>query len=191
MEDFKKPHLIAYRKDSSNKLFKVEKKQKGVQTNNIKPIEEHIVQKVKETNRRNCGCNGKDHEVFSNCINCGRLLCILEREGPCFNCNNYVYPVDSPDLPKSYLDHPQYQQSILIRNKLLNCDKEYLSEDFKINDLHGGWFEESRDVYNEDAEIAKEKYIQEELEKQQQQGLLKYDLDLLTGTLSYSKKDDS
>lgn len=141
-------------------------------------------------------------------MSCGRLCCNLEKEGPCMDCNGYVYPVDSSDIPKDHLDNPDYKNGTIsndtnyslavnLRDKLLSFDNMYQSEDFKVNDLKSGWFEEFHDIYND-------KCVVPEFERTDQGissvflvlkyyrwliyflDVLKYDLDLYTGRLSVS-----
>ncbi|EAN33754.2 putative C2HC5-type zinc finger motif protein [Theileria parva strain Muguga] len=177
MDEGEKPHLIPYRKDSTQIFFKVDKKNKFQPSNksDLTPVSSKQRDSVE---RKRCDCGGSTHVVFSNCMSCGRLCCNLEKEGPCMDCNGYVYPVDSSDIPKDHLDNPDYKNAVNLRDKLLSFDNMYQSEDFKVNDLKSGWFEEFHDIYND-------KCVVPEFERTDQD-VLKYDLDLYTGRLSVS-----
>ncbi|KAI0223990.1 hypothetical protein L0F63_001120 [Massospora cicadina] len=48
--------------------------------------------KVRE-NRKECACYGLKHEVFLNCLKCGRIMCKVEGPGPCFFCKCPVLSV--------------------------------------------------------------------------------------------------
>ncbi|KRX50292.1 Activating signal cointegrator 1, partial [Trichinella murrelli] len=37
-----------------------------------------------------CDCQGTEHEVLNNCLNCGRIACIQEGSGPCAFCGHVV-----------------------------------------------------------------------------------------------------
>ncbi|KAI9190410.1 hypothetical protein H9P43_001844 [Blastocladiella emersonii ATCC 22665] len=40
--------------------------------------------------RRACGCAATQHELFTNCLGCGRILCMAEGPGSCFTCGEVV-----------------------------------------------------------------------------------------------------
>ncbi|XP_954252.1 uncharacterized protein TA20465 [Theileria annulata] len=148
MDEGQKPHLIPYRKDSTQVFFKVDKKNKNQPSNksDFTPARNKPVESVE---RKRCDCGGSIHGLFSNCMSCGRLSCNLEKEGPCMDCNSYVYPVDSPNIPIDHLENPEYKNAINLRDKLLSFDNMYQSEEFKVTDLKSGWFEEFNDIYND------------------------------------------
>ncbi|XP_003378294.1 activating signal cointegrator 1 [Trichinella spiralis] len=37
-----------------------------------------------------CDCQGTEHDVLNNCLNCGRIACIQEGSGPCAFCGHLV-----------------------------------------------------------------------------------------------------
>ena len=37
-----------------------------------------------------CSCQARQHELFTNCTVCGRILCVVEGEGPCPHCSSTV-----------------------------------------------------------------------------------------------------
>ncbi|EPX74684.1 thyroid receptor interacting protein [Schizosaccharomyces octosporus yFS286] len=51
--------------------------------------EVEISQKSSSSNRRSCDCQGRKHplnEAAPNCLNCGKIICMLEGMGPCTFC---------------------------------------------------------------------------------------------------------
>lgn len=38
--------------------------------------------------RHFCGCEGDLHEVITNCLSCGKIVCEQERLGPCLFCGH-------------------------------------------------------------------------------------------------------
>ncbi|KAI8869712.1 zf-C2HC5-domain-containing protein [Ramicandelaber brevisporus] len=40
--------------------------------------------------RKECGCQGLKHQVITNCLSCGRVLCEVEGAGDCFFCHEMV-----------------------------------------------------------------------------------------------------
>ncbi|PVV03944.1 hypothetical protein BB560_001569 [Smittium megazygosporum] len=40
--------------------------------------------------RQICGCQALSHPLFTNCLNCGRTICVIEGSGPCFGCGAKV-----------------------------------------------------------------------------------------------------
>ena len=72
-----------------------------------------------------CHCQGLVHELVSNCIGCGRIICVHEGEGDCLFCGEYVesHLMEVGD-EKEKLKDPAYQEAIRRRDKLLGFDKE-------------------------------------------------------------------
>ncbi|CAB16891.1 RQT complex subunit Rqt4 [Schizosaccharomyces pombe] len=57
----------------------------------IRQIE--ISQNINKAERRVCNCQGRKHplnEAAPNCLNCGKIICIVEGIGPCTFCDNPV-----------------------------------------------------------------------------------------------------
>ena len=50
----------------------------------VKP--KHQKQRVREA----CTCMARRHPLFANCTACGKIICELEGEGPCFFCGSFV-----------------------------------------------------------------------------------------------------
>lgn len=123
-----------------------------------------------------CDCGGIEHPVYTNCIGCGRLLCVKEGEGPCFHCG--VHVTSSDNLPPEIRDSEEYKYglylslsitqinnvAVKLKDALLKADSEYLSDNLKVHDLHAGWFEEAHDIYNARREEAHANWIKEEKE---------------------------
>ncbi|EPY50803.1 thyroid receptor interacting protein [Schizosaccharomyces cryophilus OY26] len=52
-----------------------------------------ISQRSSNSNRRSCDCQGRKHplnEAAPNCLNCGKIICMLEGMGPCTFCKTPV-----------------------------------------------------------------------------------------------------
>ena len=41
--------------------------------------------------RHQCLCEASKHNLISNCLNCGRIVCEQEGVGPCFTCGTYIF----------------------------------------------------------------------------------------------------
>ena len=46
--------------------------------------------KVKLATRQVCYCQGTIYPLVNNCINCGKIVCEREGEGPCLFCGAWV-----------------------------------------------------------------------------------------------------
>ncbi|KAJ9075569.1 Activating signal cointegrator 1 [Entomophthora muscae] len=59
--------------------------------------------KIRE-DRKECACYGQNHEVFLNCLRCGRIGCKSEGPGPCFFCKFPLLSADQQrqDLQKAH-----------------------------------------------------------------------------------------
>lgn len=40
--------------------------------------------------RLKCDCMAQKHELINNCLNCGKIVCAQEGEGPCLYCGKLV-----------------------------------------------------------------------------------------------------
>ncbi|GFE52904.1 activating signal cointegrator 1 [Babesia ovis] len=131
----------------------------------VAPKEESKRERIK------CGCGGHQHECFSNCMGCGRIVCANEGEGPCFHCGALVFSVENLDgVPKEHADHPEFQSALELRDRLLIQDATYANQTMKVHDLHTDWFREANSVYNENTAYARMQYYKEEAEKRAEAG---------------------
>lgn len=65
--------------------------------------------------REACDCNGRTHEVYTNCLECGRILCEREGEGECAFCGHFVSLHHSVELN---------EEAEALRNKLLQISQK-------------------------------------------------------------------
>jgi Putative zinc finger motif, C2HC5-type len=79
------------------KIIRVKKKKKKKNSNNSdKESSNDSVSSRTNTKRRvnpkrrHCECQATQHDLFTNCIACGKIICDREGEGPCFSCGSYV-----------------------------------------------------------------------------------------------------
>ena len=42
------------------------------------------------TTRSRCACQAREHQLYTNCTACGKVVCVVEGEGECFYCSSYV-----------------------------------------------------------------------------------------------------
>ena len=40
--------------------------------------------------RSRCACQAREHQLYTNCTACGKIVCVVEGEGECFYCSSYV-----------------------------------------------------------------------------------------------------
>lgn len=66
------------------------KAQGGIQKH-IKKVQNRDLTKVKPAEKRIiCYCQATKHGLVNNCINCGKIVCEQEGEGPCLFCGAWV-----------------------------------------------------------------------------------------------------
>lgn len=141
--------------------------------------------------RARCGCSGTEHRYFSNCMDCGRILCINEGEGPCFHCGNHVFSASETDkIPKKYAEDPEFMRAIELRDRLLALDLQYRNKSMKVHDLNTDWFREANSLYSENTEYAREQYYKEAKEKRLEAEIRRYDIDLSRGSITSAAKEN-
>ena len=48
--------------------------------------------------RHACRCQARKHELVSNCLNCGKVVCQQEGSGPCFFCGSLVCTAEEKEI---------------------------------------------------------------------------------------------
>eukprot|EP01080_Neovahlkampfia_damariscottae_P009646 gene9646-1850_t len=71
--------------------------------------------------RNPCDCEGIIHEVLTNCLDCGHIVCDQEGYGECFFCSHIV---ENPKESNSKNDI-LLSKAVEQRNKLLDFDKNF------------------------------------------------------------------
>ena len=69
---------------------KATKVAQGAQQRATKKVTVRDLSKVKLNTRKVCYCQCTQHGLVNNCINCGKIICELEGEGPCLFCGAWV-----------------------------------------------------------------------------------------------------
>ena len=62
-------------------------------TPNNKSNNSNVKPPKQKANRVPCECQATNHELMTNCLSCGRIICSQEGPGPCFTCGNTVNKV--------------------------------------------------------------------------------------------------
>ncbi|SCM11018.1 conserved Plasmodium protein, unknown function [Plasmodium chabaudi adami] len=126
-----------------------------------------ISQKKKKKNIQICTCNGKNHQIYANCLICGKLFCSKIKFKNCIFCDNPLYESDivnaiflstkletktnnmianmknsNPFLYKYYFDplNNNLKKALSMRNKMLK--NSINEENTKIIDDSIDWFED-------------------------------------------------
>ncbi|KAI2800119.1 Activating signal cointegrator 1 [Blomia tropicalis] len=76
--------------------------------------------------RHPCSCEASKHDLFSNCLNCGRVICEQEGIGECFTCGIYV--LSKEERLKLFSDSAEAKARV---QQLINDGAKL---DFVIND---------------------------------------------------------
>lgn len=144
--------------------------------------------------RKACMCMSRKHALINNCLSCGRIVCQLEGEGPCFFCGNPVYAKNfNPknqetfeDFEKDFDSHKQYTSAVNYKEKLLNFEQSQIANK-KIVDQDVDWYEIKKDVWQDKDVREKAHQKIQELEKEEEdfKNLVSYDVNLKTGQIDH------
>jgi activating signal cointegrator 1 len=111
--------------------LEVKKKKKKKGEEDEEEIEEKLTSKgnLLSKGRNNCDCEGVMHEVLTNCLNCGHIVCEQEGYGDCFFCSNFVQnPKDSTS------NDILLSKAVEQKNKLLEFDKNFTKRQIIYDD---------------------------------------------------------
>ncbi|XP_051174753.1 activating signal cointegrator 1 [Leptopilina boulardi] len=97
--------------------------------------------------RYKCDCEGKQHSLINNCLNCGRIVCNQEGAGPCFFCGELVCSPEQQQILAGNSRHADnlynqlmdkkpkgYEESVKQRNRLLEFDRNSAQRTKVIDD---------------------------------------------------------
>ena len=110
-----------------------------------------------------CGCFGEDHKCWSNCLECGRIHCVIEKgnrdkEGTrmaCLNCGAQVTPRQSA----ASLERGRAADVVAayhMKDKLLNFDKEHAKRQH-VYDAQGDYYKADAWLTEEEKQEAEER----------------------------------
>ena len=94
--------------------------------------------------REACGCFARKHGLVGNCVDCGRVACELEGEGPCVFCGNEMYRRGARRVD----DSEELRRAEKHKAKLLANDRADMRK--KVVDDDVDWYELERDVWLDD-----------------------------------------
>ena len=115
--------------------------------------------KVKLGARQVCYCQATIHPLVNNCINCGKIVCEMEGEGPCLFCGAWVdretvYDIrevigeaeDEEGESLSTVMALEYEKALIHRDKLIEFDVN-AAKRLGVIDAKQDWFEESNNTW--------------------------------------------
>ncbi|KAH3662491.1 hypothetical protein OGAPHI_005743 [Ogataea philodendri] len=82
-------HTSKPAKPSSPAAESFSKSHKNVKLDNLKELDDALVELESQQGGRVCNCNATRHplfEMFPNCLNCGKIICVKEGLQPCSFC---------------------------------------------------------------------------------------------------------
>lgn len=80
----------------------------------IKDVSKFLVQ-----GRQICYCQCTRHNLVNNCVNCGKIVCEQEGEGPCLFCGSWVDRETTYDIGE---DQFEYEVALGNRDRLIEYD---------------------------------------------------------------------
>lgn len=121
-----------------------------------------------------CGCQARLHPLVNNCFRCGRIVCSVEQEGPCFFCGHHVTPNNQPQKdPFGSTENSSFVKAKDHLDKLLDYDRT-LAKRTTVFDDQGDYFDMNKWASKEEQELIQKK---SELEEEKNQST--YTIDLL------------
>lgn len=115
--------------------------------------------KVKLATRKVCYCQCTQHPLVNNCINCGKVVCEVEGEGPCLFCGAWVdrealYDIrevvgeaeNDEEESMTTVMALEYEKALQHRDKLLEYDLN-AAKRLGVIDAKQDWFEESTNTW--------------------------------------------
>lgn len=110
-------------------------------------------------NRKICYCQCQIHPLVNNCMNCGKVVCELEGEGPCLFCGAWVDREQGFDLSEVYdfddddkesedasILHLKYAEALRHRDRLISFDKDAIAR-LKCFDEKADWWAMAKDPW--------------------------------------------
>lgn len=144
-------------------LMKVEKKNKGKKkVTNLANLQ---FDSMVLPGRIKCDCEGKKHNVITNCIECGRIVCEQEGLGKCMHCGAVV---KDPNAAQTQAMPRELVNAIQHKDKLINYDRTAAKRTAVIDDQEDYYESTSnRWLTEEEKGKAKEKEKKREQEKEE------------------------
>ena len=115
--------------------------------------------KVKLNQRKVCYCQCTQHPLVNNCINCGKIVCEVEGEGPCLFCGAWVDRETTYDIREVIGEAENededtlttkmamlYEEALHHRDKLIEYDVN-AAKRLGVIDAKQDWFEESNNTW--------------------------------------------
>lgn len=138
---------------------KATKVAQGAQQRATKKVTVRDLSKVKLNTRKVCYCQCTQHGLVNNCINCGKIICELEGEGPCLFCGAWVDRETTYDIREVIGDAEneeedslttamalQYETALQHRDKLIEFDVN-AAKRLGVIDARQDWYDESNNTW--------------------------------------------
>ncbi|MES1903492.1 MAG: Activating signal cointegrator 1, partial [Paramarteilia canceri] len=136
--------------------------------------------------RLNCGCEASLHSLINNCLNCGRIVCLQEGEGPCFTCSQ---PVDSKlrsFIQKNDNNNNKLTKAIEFKDSLISRGATK-SKIRSLIDDDLDYFSLDQNVWMNQEEKEKMTQAEAEIKKDQKFNETNPEVDIVTGELSFKE----
>lgn len=193
-----KNFIIEFQERVSNALNYLDRAKKVQATTNAKSKEagyKNATRQIKgditkylQAGRKICYCQTTIHKLVSNCVNCGKVVCEQEGEGPCLFCGAWVDREEYYDVGDHYV---QYEKALEHRNKLIDYDIN-AAKRLGVVDERTDWYELSSNTWlNKD----QRQYATHQLEIQKRKedeidSKVNIEIDFGKGTITKRKVSD-
>ncbi|XP_054165569.1 activating signal cointegrator 1-like [Oppia nitens] len=85
--------------------------------------------------RRQCNCEASRHELVSNCLNCGRIVCEQEGIGNCFTCGQMVMTRQQRQSMRQMEEEGKLALKAIVTDQLLSSDKSKKKSNSGLKDI--------------------------------------------------------
>lgn len=151
-----------YEQKAKQVQIKTDKATKAAQNANTRATKKATVRdlsKIKLSQRKVCYCQCTQHGLVNNCINCGKIVCEMEGEGPCLFCGAWVdrevvYDIrevigeatNEEEESVTTVMALQYETALQHRDQLIEYDHN-AAKRLGVIDAKQDWFEESNNTW--------------------------------------------
>lgn len=98
-----------------------------------------------QAGRKICYCQTTVHNLVNNCIQCGKIVCDQEGEGPCLFCGTWVDRDTAAQEVEPELE-PYYEMALNHRDKLIDFDLN-AAKRLGVLDERSDWYDLSQNTW--------------------------------------------
>lgn len=152
-----------------------------------KPIKD--VSKFLVPGRQICYCQCTRHKLVNNCVNCGKIVCEQEGEGPCLFCGAWVDRETMYDVGDDNMN--EYEVALQHRDRLIEFDVN-AAQRLGVLDAQSDWFDLANNTWlnKEQRQYAKQMQEVEIKRQEEMDSKMNISIDLVKGTTTLKTNEE-